>query len=289
MFRRFAPYAGRQHRDRQALVSGALFLALFIDECRYKEFNMTQETVHEAVRERYSAIATNRSSCCGSGASDCCTPVQLYDDASLVGLPADAINLSLGCGDPVTIAGLKRGETVLDLGSGAGIDCFMAARQVGEEGRVIGVDMTPAMLAKANANRAKLGANNVEFRQGQIEALPVESGTVDVIMSNCVINLSPDKPAVFREAFRVLKPGGRLSVSDIVTEGEFSPELRADMSQWAECVTGAIDVAEYTGMMAAAGFAQIAVVDKTDAEAIVERKPGMPLVYSARITAYKPA
>ncbi len=250
---------------------------------------MTQNTteVYEAVRERYSAIVTSQSSCCGSG-GDCCAPVQLYDDAALAGLPADAVNLSLGCGDPVTIAGLKRGETVLDLGSGAGIDCFMAARQVGEEGRVIGVDMTPAMLAKATANKEKLGAGNVEFRHGQIEALPVESGTVDVIMSNCVINLSPDKPAVFREAFRVLKPGGRVAVSDIVTEGEFSPELRADMSRWAECVTGAIDVAEYTGMMRAAGFAQIEVVDKTNAEAIIERQPGMPLVYSARITAVKP-
>lgn len=252
---------------------------------------MTQDSgsVYDVVRDRYSRIASGTSSCCGGEANDVCTPVQLYDDAALAGLPADAINLSLGCGDPVTIAGLKRGETVLDLGSGAGIDCFMAARQVGDDGRVIGVDMTPAMLAKANANKAKLGANNVEFRQGQIEALPVESNTVDVIMSNCVINLSPDKPAVFREAFRVLKPGGRISVSDIVTEGEFSPELRTDMSRWAECVTGAIDVNMYTGMMAEAGFTQIEVVDKTDAENIVERQPGMPHIYSARITAYKPA
>jgi arsenite methyltransferase len=133
-----------------------------------------------------------------------------------------------------------------------------------------------------------MGVNNVEFRKGQIEALPVTDNSVDVVMSNCVINLSPDKPAVFREAFRVLKPGGRISVSDIVTEGEFSPELRADTEQWAECVTGAIDVKDYTGHMRAAGFTNIQVVDKSDADGIVERKPGMPRVFSARVTAYKP-
>lgn len=249
--------------------------------------------IHDVVKERYGAIASGTgNACCGTGntsasSADCCSSRGLYNVELLDGLPADAINLSLGCGDPVTIAGLNAGETVLDLGSGAGIDCFLAARQVGASGRVIGVDMTPAMLAKANANRTKMGANNVEFRQGQIEALPVESNTVDVIMSNCVINLSPDKPAVFAEAFRVLKPGGRLSVSDIVIEGEFTPEMRADAAKWAECVTGAIDVNEYTGMMAAAGFTGITVVDKTNAENIVERRPGMPRLYSARITATK--
>ena len=203
-------------------------------------------------------------------------------------MPADAVNLSLGCGDPVTIAGLQPGETVLDLGSGAGIDCFLSSRQVGPTGHVIGVDMTPAMLAKANANKMKMGATNVEFRQGQIEALPVESNTVDVIMSNCVINLSPDKAAVFSEAVRVLKPGGRISVSDIVTEGDFSAELRADTAQWAECVTGAIDASLYTGMMAAAGFTDITIVDKSNAEGIIEIQPGMPRIFSARITAKKP-
>ena len=189
----------------------------------------------------------------------------------------------------MTVASLLPGETVLDLGSGGGIDCFLSARQVGDTGYVIGVDMTPEMLAKANSNKVKLGVNNVEFRKGQIEALPVTDDSVDVVMSNCAINLSPDKAAVFREAFRVLKAGGRLSVSDIVTEGEFSPELRADAAKWAECVTGAIDVNEYIGKMHAAGFVNIQVVDKSDAESIVERKPGMPRVFSARITGYKPA
>ncbi len=243
--------------------------------------------IHEVVRERYGNIASNGGSCCGD--EDCGCSSQLYDPALISDLPVDVTGLSLGCGDPVTIAGLQPGETVLDLGSGGGIDCFLAARQVGETGFVIGVDMTPAMLEKANANKASMNVTNVEFRQGQIEALPVDENSVDVVMSNCVINLSPDKTAVFGETFRVLKPGGRVSISDIVTEGDFSDELRADTAQWAECVTGAIDVNQYTGMMHAAGFERVEVVSKVDAEEIVPRRDGMPRIYSARITAYKPA
>jgi SAM-dependent methyltransferase len=245
--------------------------------------------IHEAVKEHYGSIAISGGSGCGD--SGCCGDagsVTLYDETTLQGLPSDVVNLSLGCGDPVSIASLREGETVLDLGSGGGIDCFLAARQVGESGYVIGVDMTPAMLEKANANKLKMGVHNVEFRRGFIEALPVQDNSIDVIMSNCVINLSPDKPAVFREAFRVLKPGGRVSVSDIVTEGEFSEQMRADAAKWAECVTGAIDVEVYTGMMREAGFTDIQVVDKTNAEDVVERKAGMPRIYSARITAHKP-
>lgn len=244
--------------------------------------------IHDVVKERYGAIATGTaSSCCGSGDDGCGCNTQLYDSNLLVGLPSEVTGISLGCGDPVTIAGLHAGETVLDLGSGGGIDCFLAARQVGENGYVIGVDMTPAMLEKANSNKLKMGVHNVEFRRGQIEALPVQDNTVDVIMSNCVINLSPDKQSVFREAFRVLKPGGRIAVSDIVTDGDFSAELQADTAKWAECVTGAIDVAAYTGMMREAGFSNIQVVDKNNAEGIIEVKPGMPRVYSARVTAQK--
>jgi arsenite methyltransferase len=255
---------------------------------------MTQnnERIHEVVQERYSAIASGGSSCCGETV-DCCGTEsgssQLYAEGLLAGLPVDVTGLSLGCGDPVSIASLREGETVLDLGSGGGIDCFLAARQVGETGHVIGVDMTPAMLEKANRNKEKMGLRNVEFRQGQIEALPVADHSVDVIMSNCVINLSPDKSAVFREVFRVLRPGGRLSISDIVTEGEFSPKLRADLARWSECVTGAIDVDAYTGIMQEAGLVDIQVVDKMDAEDVVPRQDGMPRVFSARITAYKPA
>ena len=247
------------------------------------------DNIHEVVRERYGNIAESQSpSCCGDDCGCSTKEVKLYDGALLEGLPIEVTNLSLGCGDPVTIAGLQPGETVLDLGSGGGIDCFMAVKQVGPTGYVIGVDMTPAMLEKANSAKTRLGVDNVEFRQGQIEALPVEDNTVDVIMSNCVINLAPDKAPVFREAFRVLKPGGRVSISDIVTEGDFSEELRADTEKWAECVTGAIDVAAYTGLMDKAGFVNIEVASKNNAEDIVSRQDGMPHIFSARITAFKP-
>lgn len=241
--------------------------------------------IHEVVRELYGAIAANGGACCGG---EGCSP-QLYDLSLLEGLPVDVTGLSLGCGDPVTIADLRPGEVVLDLGSGGGIDCFLAARQVGETGFVIGVDMTPAMLEKAEASRARMGVQNVEFRRGQIEALPVDDASVDVIMSNCVINLSPDKAAIFREAFRVLKPGGRLAVSDIVTEGDFDDRLRADVAKWAECVTGAIDAAAYIALIEAAGFTDIQVVDKADADGIIAPQPGTPRLYSAHITAVKPA
>ncbi len=261
---------------------------------------MAQESIHEVVRNRYGAIARSMDSnaeqvaaccgpsnaCCGEGAEGSANS-SLYDLSLLEGLPVDVTGLSLGCGDPVSIASLKPGETVLDLGSGGGIDCFLAARRVGESGNVIGVDMTPEMLAKANANKAKMGVTNVEFRKGQIEALPVTDSSIDVVISNCVINLSPDKRVVFGEAFRVLKPGGRVSISDIVTEGEFSPELRAQTDQWAACVTGAIDVNEYTGLMREAGFTDIQVVNKDDTGEIIPLQPGMPRVYSARITARK--
>lgn len=187
----------------------------------------------------------------------------------------------------MTMAALKPGEVVLDLGSGGGIDCFLAAKRVGYLGKVIGVDMTPEMIAKANANKAKMGVRNVEFRRGQIEALPIEDSSIDVIMSNCVINLSPDKQAVFREAFRVLRTDGRLAISDIVTEGEFSPELRAQADKWAECVTGAIDADRYAQIMRTAGFVDVQIVDKVTADSLIERQPGMPRLFSARITARK--
>lgn len=253
--------------------------------------------IHQVVQNRYGSLAeqvplVQATSCCGdtqpSAAADCGCSSDLYDPQLLGDLPVDVTGLSLGCGDPVTIAALNAGETVLDLGSGGGIDCFLAAKQVGPEGYVIGVDMTPQMLAKANASKVKLGVDNVEFRKGYIEDLPVKDGTTDVVMSNCVINLSPDKAAVFAEVFRVLKPGGRASISDIVTEGEFSPALRADMNSWSECVSGAIDVEQYTTLMRDAGFENVEVVDKVDAGTIIDHKAGMPRIFSARITARKP-
>lgn len=257
--------------------------------------------IHEAMRERYGKIAVNTDeSCCSpnntlsvqeiGGVYGTSHASKLYGE-SASDLPVDVTGLSLGCGDPVTIASLKEGETVLDLGSGGGIDCFLAAKQVGENGHVIGVDMTTEMLEKANANKTRLGAENVEFRRGQIEDLPVDDNTIDVIMSNCVINLSPQKADVFSEAFRVLKPGGRIAISDIVTEGDFSEEMRQDISKWASCVTGAIDADVYVSLMREAGFVNIEVVDKVEADekgVMVESGEGVPRVFSARIIAHKP-
>lgn len=247
---------------------------------------MSDEHIHRTVQERYGQIAASGGGCCSGGE---CSPVGLlYSSDILEALPPEISSFSLGCGDPVGLAALRAGDTVLDLGSGAGMDCFLAAQRVGEGGRVIGVDMTPEMLARAERNREKLGLENVEFRRGQIEALPVESDSVDIILSNCVINLSPDKPSVFREAFRVLKPGGRLSVSDIVTDRPFSAEAAADAESWAACVTGAIPLDEYIGLLAEAGFEAIEAADKISAAEIVEEVPGGPRLFSARITARKP-
>jgi arsenite methyltransferase len=257
---------------------------------------MTQSSdkIHEAVRDHYAQIARSADvveggleSCCSE--ADCgCGPVTLYDSAILGELPVDITNLSLGCGDPLTIARLQPGEVVLDLGSGAGMDCFLAANRVGGQGYVIGVDMTHEMLDKANANKARLGLENVEFRQGQIEALPVADQSVDVVISNCVINLSPDKSAVFKEVFRVLKPGGRISISDIVTRGDFSPDHRAQLALWAECVTGAIDADEYLALVQEAGFVNVEVVEKVQASP-EPRPEGVPEVFSARIVGSKPS
>lgn len=262
-----------------------------------------QQVIREAVQERYGRLAAAPAiddGCCGSG-GDCCgtnsvdvSLDSLYTDlytADTSWLPQDVTGLSLGCGDPITLAALRPGQVVLDLGSGAGIDCFMAARQVGPTGRVIGVDMTPEMLAKANRNKETVGLTNVEFRRGYIEQLPVDDDSVDVIISNCVINLSPDKPAVFREAYRVLRPGGRLAVSDMMTRGLFTPEERADRSAWAGCVTGAEDVALYVAAMREAGFADISVVDKADPAVELAHLPaetGPAQLFSARVTAMKP-
>ncbi len=272
---------------------------------------MSEQTreIYEAVAERYGRLAettgteavadaccddaTGDGSCCSSSTSDVALDA-LYDDlytADTEWLPVEVTAISLGCGDPITLAELTPGQTVLDLGSGGGIDCFMAARQVGPEGHVIGVDMTPAMIAKANRNKEKVGLDHVEFRQGMIEAMPVDDNSIDVAISNCVINLSPDKPAVFRELFRVLKPGGRVAVSDMVTKGQFTPEERADRSSWAGCISGAEDVADYVGAMREAGFVEISVRDKTapDVELVAAAaRDGPAELFSARVTAVKP-
>jgi SAM-dependent methyltransferase len=230
-----------------------------------------QIDVHAAVRKQYGQIAEKGGGgddCCGPSNSSCCGPrnvvkldtvAGLYEDPDVAALPAEVTDLSLGCGDPVTLASLQPGQVVLDLGSGGGIDCFLAARKVGETGRVIGVDMTPVMIDRARRNQTKVGAGNVEFRLGEIEHLPVADNSVDVVISNCVINLSPDKEQVFREVYRVLRPGGRLAVSDIVTDGPLPAAVKQDLAAWAGCVAGALDVADYVAAIEAAGFASVTV------------------------------
>jgi len=222
----------------------------------------TSEEIKDMVREKYSAIAlqdkeTNQSSCCGSGCCSIETANIMTDDYStLEGYNPDA-DLGLGCGLPTQFAQIKKGDTVIDLGSGAGNDCFIARNETGETGKVIGIDFTPAMVDKARANAARLGFNNVEFRQGDIEKMPVTSGVADVIVSNCVLNLVPNKAGVFLEINRVLKPGGHFSISDVVLEGDLPGQLQEAAEMYAGCVAGAIQKEEYLGMIAAAGFSGI--------------------------------
>ena len=230
-----------------------------------QKVNIESEAIKKVVEEKYAAIARGEAKiCCGSsGELDVTlekvgTTAPGYKPSELAELPAGA-NLGLGCGDPTADADLRQGQTVLDLGSGAGIDCFLAARRVGPQGHVIGVDMTDAMLEKARANARQGGFTNVEFRKGEIEKLPVESGSVDHIISNCVINLAPDKRPVFAEAFRVLKPGGVLSVSDIVSYGAVPESVRRDAELWAGCIAGTMDRADYLGLIRETGFKDVTV------------------------------
>jgi arsenite methyltransferase len=215
--------------------------------------------IKKAVRERYAGLAQGAAGCCGDGSSS--VAVALYTKEELANLPLTVTEAAAGCGNPMTESDVAPGETVLDLGSGGGIDCFRAARLVGPEGRVIGVDMTPEMVALATDNSTRLGVDNVEFRLGEIERMPVDDGSVDLVISNCVINLSPDKDAVFREAFRALRPGGRLSVSDIVLMGELS-EAEQGMDSWTACIAGALPRDSYLAKLASAGFVDIEAVDE---------------------------
>lgn len=267
---------------------------------------MNPDQIRESVRNRYGAIAAGTASlCCPPkvpATSSCCGDAKAmdvdemarrmgYGDTDL-GAVGEGANLGLGCGNPQAIADMVPGEVVLDLGSGAGFDCFLAARQVGATGRVIGVDMTPEMLKKARGNAAKLGLAHVEFRLGEIEHLPVADASVDVIISNCVINLSPDKPAVLGEAFRVLKSGGRIAVSDVVMLKPLTPELVALKEMYSGCVTGAATVDELKQWLEQAGFSHIRVDPKPESrELIQEWAPGLGVedyVASATIQAVKP-
>jgi arsenite methyltransferase len=228
---------------------------------------MSTKDITETVKEKYGqaalrVVAGRANSCCGSApATDrhCADPVtaNLYDAAQTGELPETAVLASLGCGNPTALAELKPGETVLDLGSGGGIDVLLSARRVGPAGKAYGLDMTDEMLALANENKAQAGVSNVEFLKGHIERIPLPDNSVDVIISNCVINLSADKDRVMAEALRVLKPGGRLAVSDVVTRGEIPEEIRASVLLWVGCIAGALEETEYRQKLAAAGFAEI--------------------------------
>jgi len=221
--------------------------------------------IRKVVKEKYGQAAlrvkTGGSSCCGASASTGCDPItaNLYDASQAGQIPEEALLASLGCGNPTALAKLNPGETVLDLGSGGGIDVLLSARRVGAGGKAYGLDMTDEMLALANENKRKAGLANVEFLKGEIENIPLPDNSVDVVISNCVINLSGDKARVLREAFRVLKPGGRFAISDVVTRGTMLPEIRQSMQAWVGCIAGALEENDYRNKLAAAGFEQIEI------------------------------
>jgi len=271
---------------------------------------MSTTDIKQVVKEKYGQAALRvtggGSGCCGSApATDCCDPItsNLYDVTQIKQIPEEALLASLGCGNPTALARLNPGEVVLDLGSGGGIDVLLSARRVGPTGKAYGLDMTDEMLALANENKRKSGMENVDFLKGEIENIPLPDNSVDVIISNCVINLSADKDKVLREALRVLKPGGRFAVSDVVTRGAIDPQIRQSVLLWVGCIAGALDEQEYRGKLAAAGFEQIDIeptrIYKTeearnilaaegiDVDAIAAEVDGR--VMSAFIRAVKPA
>ncbi|MGD2200205.1 MAG: arsenite methyltransferase [Candidatus Bathyarchaeota archaeon] len=250
------------------------------------------EAIKEHVRERYSQVAKRAEKqtqppCCTPATTCCCSPTSAAQSAQEIGytleelsdLPTSATLASAGCGNPTALAGLKEGEVVLDLGSGGGIDVFLAAKKVSPEGRAIGVDMTQEMIDLAMRNAEELGIDNVEFRKGDIEELPVEDESVDVIISNCVINLAPDKDKVFGEAYRVLRPGGRMMVSDIVTDGPLPENIKEDPDAWAACISGALDEELYLKKIRDAGFEKVTTISKRGYQGIA---------YSAEVEAHKP-
>ena len=281
----------------------------------------TKEVIRQAVRERYGKIANADAEisgistsvpCCGesgsaigkNSAASCCSggsDVNSEQMSTLMGYSkqdltsvTDGANMGLGCGNPVALASLQTGETVVDLGSGGGFDCFLAAKQVGDTGRVIGIDMTPDMLSKARANAEKMQAENVEFRLGEIENLPVADNSADIIMSNCVINLSPDKPGVYRDAYRILKPGGRLAISDIIAIAPLPEEIQQNLALVSACVGGAATIADTREMLAQAGFENITITAKDESRKLIsewtagDSKNAGDYVVSAYIEATKP-
>ena len=264
--------------------------------------NLKKDEIRQAVRENYGKVALSAnegsccssSSCCGSGKSPTAEDISMalgYSNEDVTSVPGGA-NMGLGCGNPQAIAALKPGETVLDLGSGGGFDCFLAAKAVGSDGFVIGVDMTAEMVSKARNNAAQTDYNNVEFRLGEIEHLPVADNSVDVIMSNCVINLSPDKKQVFQEAFRVLKPGGRLAISDVVAVAEMPEEVKQDIALYAGCISGASLIGDVESMLVAVGFVEVRLTPKEESKEFIRTWfPGRNIenyITSAAIEAVKP-
>ena len=259
------------------------------------------DKIRNEVREQYAKVAEAGVSGCGCSPTSCCddqgtdakvVSIELgYSDTDVNTVPEGA-NMGLGCGNPKAIASLKTGETVLDLGAGGGFDCFLAVKEVGESGKVIGVDMTPSMISKARSNAEKAGYSNVEFRLGEIENLPVADNTVDVIISNCVINLSPEKQKVFNDSFRVLKPGGRLAISDVVATAELPLEIKNDISMLTGCISGASYIEELKTMMKNAGFENIKIDPKDESKEFIKTwAPGSKVedfVVSATIEAVKP-
>src|SRR5258707_276754 len=231
-----------------------------------RRIQMSEANIQEVVKQEYGEAAkqvkAGGTACCGGGGElSGCDPItkNLYDEAQKAGLPAAAVAASLGCGNPTALAKLQAGEVVLDLGSGGGIDVLLSARRVGPTGKAYGLDMTDEMLALARENQRQAGATNVEFLKGTIEAIPLPDNSVDVIISNCVINLSSDKDAVLREAFRVLKPGGRLAVSDVIVRGDVPAAIRRSMELWVGCIAGALEESEYATKLRSAGFAEVEV------------------------------
>jgi len=227
---------------------------------------MSGEKIKEFVKKRYGKIAESDESCCPS----CVCGPSLIEQAKIIGYSEEDIknapeasNMGLGCGNPVALASLKEGEVILDLGSGGGIDVFLASKKVGPKGKVIGIDMTEKMIEKSREIAKKYGYNNVEFRLGEIENLPVEDNSVDVVISNCVINLSPDKERVFRETYRVLKPGGRIMISDLVTEGELPEDIKKSFEAWAGCIAGALEKKEYLETIRKAGFRDVRIISES--------------------------
>ncbi|MBI9073524.1 MAG: arsenite methyltransferase [Melioribacteraceae bacterium] len=262
--------------------------------------NITDQKIREEVKDRYAKIAIDNSSCC-SDSNTCCNPAQSakdkisselgYSEEELCCVPENS-NLGLGCGNPQAIANLKVGETVLDLGSGAGFDAFLASKAVGDSGFVIGVDMTDEMLDKAKTNALKANITNVEFRKGLIEDLPVDDNSVDVIMSNCVINLSPEKEKVFAESFRVLKSGGRLAISDVVASDDIPQKYKEDMRFYSGCISGAEKIGNIEKMLTDVGFEKIKITPKEESKNFIsdwfEDKEASVFVVSATIEAIKP-